>query len=70
MDKVSVKWQDLGLRSSIEPAILDGWEVQYQRDAKKCWNKVTGEFITRGDTGDYPYTYVGGGVPATGGYQV
>ncbi len=45
VDKVSVKWRDLGLQLSIEPAILDGWEVQYQRDAKKCWNEVMGELI-------------------------
>ncbi len=59
VDKVSVKWQDFGLQLSIEPAILDGWEVQYQRDAKKCWNKVMGGFITNGGTDDYPSTWEG-----------
>ena len=58
-DKVSSKWRDLGLRLSIEPAILDGWENQYQRDASRCWGKVMGEFITRGGTGDYPSTWEG-----------
>ncbi len=57
--KVSSRWRDLGLRLSIEPAILNGWEDQHQRDASICWGKVMGKFITSGGTGDYPSTWEG-----------
>ncbi len=59
MDKVSSKWLDLGLRLSIEPAILYGWENQYQRDASRCWDKVMWELIASGGTEEYPSTWEG-----------
>ena len=59
MDKVSVKWRDLGKRLSIEPNILDAWEKEHQRDASSCCDKVMGEFITNGGTDDYPSTWEG-----------
>ncbi len=58
-EKVGSKWRDLGLRLSIEPATLDGWDIQYQRDARRCWGKVMGEFISSGGTGGYPPTWEG-----------
>ncbi len=58
-EKVSTRWRDLGLRLSVEPAILDGWEDQHQRDASRCWGKVMGEFITSGGTGGYSPTWEG-----------
>ncbi len=58
VDKVCSKWRDLGLRF-IEPAILDGWEDQYQKDAKRCWGKVMGELIESGGTEEYPSTWEG-----------
>ena len=58
MDKVCSKWRCLGLRF-IEPAILDGWEKEHQRDASRCWGKVMGELIESGGTREYPSTWEG-----------
>ena len=29
------------------------------KDASRCWCKVMGEFIMRGDTDEYPFTWEG-----------
>ena len=58
-EKVSSKWRDLGLRLSIKPAILDGWDIQYRKDASICWDMVMGKFIARGGTRGYLPTWEG-----------
>ncbi len=58
-EMVSSKWRDLGLRLSIEPATLDIWDIQYRKDASRCWGKVMGELIASGGKGDYPSTWEG-----------
>ena len=56
---VCARWEDFGLFLDVPRNQLDAWKGQENSDAKKCWNRVMDDWLTRGGTSDYPVTWEG-----------
>ena len=53
VERVSNEWREFGRLLEIDENILDAWNVQYQGDAKYCWDKVMQQWLDNGSK-EYP----------------
>ena len=61
MDKISWKWQDLGIMIGLESTQLDVYDFENQGNPTECCERVLTEWLygQDGTRGDYPVTWNG-----------
>ena len=59
VDKASAKWQLFGTLLGVSSNNLTAWEVEHQRNAVSCWNKVMNFWLTGGGSSEYPISWEG-----------
>ena len=59
VNKVSAKWQSIGIILGITFNTLEGWRVEALNNATTIWNKVMNYWLTGQSKSNYPITRQG-----------